>query len=137
MTRTMRWALGLSTLAAFIWSAWATEVSGSRMVEGLPFMLDFLRRMVPPDLGVVGNGVRGAVQTLEIAVVGTVAAAVLALPMGFAAARNAAPRWLFYCARSVLNIFRAVDTLVYALFFVAVVRLGPFPSALAVVAYTL
>jgi phosphonate transport system permease protein len=136
MTRTMRWTLALGTLAAFMWSAWNTEVSGSRMVEGLPFMLDFIRRMVPPDLSVVGNGVRGAIQTLEIAVVGTVAAAVLALPMGFAAARNAAPRWLFYSARSVLNVFRAIDTLVYALFFVAAVGLGPFPGVLAVVVYT-
>jgi phosphonate transport system permease protein len=92
--------------------------------------------MVPPDLSVVGNGVRGAIQTLEIAVVGTVAAAVLALPLGFAAARNAAPRWLFYSARSILNVFRAVDTLVYALFFVAAVGLGPFPGVLAVVVYT-
>ncbi len=56
--------------------------------------------------------------------------------MGFAAARNAAPPWLFYSARSVLNAFRAVDTLVYALFFVAAVGLGPFPGVLAVVVYT-
>ena len=56
--------------------------------------------------------------------------------MGFAAARNAAPPWLFYWARSVLNAFRAVDTLVYALFFVAAVGLGPFPGVLAVMVYT-
>ena len=136
MTRTTRWTLGLVTLAAFIWSAWATEVSGLRIVEGLPFMLDFLRRMVPPDLSVMGNAIRGGIQTLEIAIVGTIAAALLALPIGFAAARNAAPRWLFYATRLVLNVFRAVDTLVYALFFVAAVGLGPFPGVLAVVVYT-
>ena len=106
------------------------------MIEGVPFMLDFLRRMVPPDLSVMGNAVTGAIQTLEIAVVGTGVSALLALPMGFAAARNVAPPWLFYMARSVLNLFRAVDTLVYALFFVAAVGLGPFPGVLAVVAYT-
>lgn len=106
------------------------------MIEGVPFMLDFLRRMVPPDLSVMGNAVTGAIQTLEIAVVGTGVSALLALPMGFAAARNVAPPWLFYVARSVLNLFRAVDTLVYALFFVAAVGLGPFPGVLAVVAYT-
>ena len=136
MTRGGRWALALGVLIAFVWSAIATEVSASRIVEGWPFMLDFLRRMVPPDLSVMGNALRGALQTLEIAVVGTVTAAVLALPMGFAAARNAAPPWLFYAARSILNVFRAVDTLVYALFFVAAVGLGPFPGVLAVVVYT-
>jgi phosphonate transport system permease protein len=99
-------------------------------------MWDFLRRMVPPDLSVLGNALRGAVETIQIAVVGTAVAAVLALPLGFAAARNAAPPWLFYWARSLLNAFRAVDTLVYALFFVAAVGLGSFPGVLAVMVYT-
>jgi phosphonate ABC transporter permease subunit PhnE len=126
----------MAIAALFIWSAGATELSLTRMVEGIPYMLDFLRRMVPPDLSVMGNAVRGATQTLAIAVVGTAISALLALPLGFAAARNVAPGWLFYSARSVLNLFRAIDTLVYALFFVAAVGLGPFPGVLAVIAYT-
>jgi phosphonate transport system permease protein len=136
VSRRGRWLGWAAILAAFVWSARATEVSASRMAEGLPFMLDFIRRMLPPDPSVIGNGVTGAVQTIEIALVGTGVAAALALPLGFAAARNAAPPWLFYAARLVLNAFRAVDTLVYALFFVAAVGLGPFPGVLAVVAYT-
>jgi phosphonate transport system permease protein len=136
MNRAGRWA-GLAAIAAvFVWSAVATELSIGRMVEGLPFMWDFIRRMVPPDPSVLGNAFRGAVQTIQIAIVGTAVSAVLALPLGFAAARNAAPAWLFYTARLVLNTFRAVDTLVYALFFVAAVGLGPFPGVLAVMVYT-
>lgn len=136
MSHRGRWAGWAAVVAVFVWSAVATEVSIGRMVEGLPFMWDFLRRMVPPDPSVLGNAVRGAIQTIQIAIVGTVVAAVLALPVGFAAARNAAPRWLFYTSRLLLNAFRAVDTLVYALFFVAAVGLGPFPGVLAVIVYT-
>ena len=136
MSRAWRWGTGSIVVAAFLWSAWATEVSATRFFEGMPFMRDFLRRMLPPDPSVLGNAVTGAVQTVEIAMVGTLTAAVLALPLGFAAARNAAPPWLFYGARSILNLFRAVDTLVYALFFVAAVGLGPFPGVLAVIVYT-
>jgi len=136
VTRTARWTGWAAIIGLFLWSASATELSLLRMLEGVPFMLDFLRRMVPPDFSVMGNAVTGAVQTLQIAVVGTGVSALLALPLGFAAARNVAPPWLFYGARSVLNVFRAVDTLVYALFFVAAVGLGPFPGVLAVVAYT-
>jgi phosphonate transport system permease protein len=136
VSRGGRWAAWVVILGAIVWSAVETEVSLGRMIEGLPFMWDFLRRMVPPDLSVLGNAVRGAMETIQIAVVGTAVAAVLALPMGFAAARNAAPPWLFYWARSLLNAFRAVDTLVYALFFVAAVGLGPFPGVLAVMVYT-
>lgn len=136
MSRGSRWAAWAVVLGALAWSAAETELSVSRVVEGLPFMWDFMRRMVPPDLSVLGNALRGAIQTIQIAVVGTAVAAMLALPMGFAAARNTAPPWLFYGARSLLNAFRAVDTLVYALFFVAAVGLGPFPGVLAVVVYT-
>jgi phosphonate transport system permease protein len=136
MSRSQRWLIGGLVLAAFVWSAWATEVSVRRVFEGVPFMLDFIRRMIPPDLSVMGNAITGATQTLAIAVAGTLTAAIVALPLGFAAARNAAPPWLFYVTRSVLNGLRAVDTLVYALFFVAAVGLGPFPGVLAVVVYT-
>lgn len=134
--RRARWAGWVAIAGVFVWSAAATELSAGRLVEGIPYMLDFLRRMVPPDVSVLSHALTGAMQTFQIAVVGTGIAALLALPLGFAAARNIAPRWLFYGARSVLNVFRAVDTLVYALFFVAAVGLGPFPGVLAVVAYT-
>ena len=136
MSRRSRWTGIVIVLGLFVWSAWETEVSLTRMVEGIPFMADFLRRMVPPNPSVLGNAVKGALQTLQIAVVGTGIAALLALPLGIVAARNTAAPWLFYVARSVLNSFRAIDTLVYALFFVAAVGLGPFPGVLAVVAYT-
>ena len=136
MSRTTRWVAWATILALCFWSAWATEVSLTRSIEGIPFVLDFIRRMVPPDPTVLGHAIRGATQTLQIAIVGTGIAAVLALPVGFLAARNVSPPWLFYVARSILNMFRAVDTLVYALVFVAAVGLGPFPGVLAVVAYT-
>ena len=136
MTRGARGAAWAVIVALFLWSAWATEVSLARTVEGVPFVLDFLRRMLPPDFSVLGHALRGAAQTLQIAIVGTAIAAVLALPVGFLAARNVSPPWLFYGARSVLNLFRAIDTLVYALIFVAAVGLGPFPGVLAVVVYT-
>lgn len=136
MTRAARRAGWLAIAVLFVWSAWATEVSLQRGMEGIPFVVEFLRRMVPPDPSVLGHALRGAAQTLQIAVVGTGIAALLALPLGFLAARNVSPPWLFYGARSLLNVFRAVDTLVYALIFVAAVGLGPFPGVLAVVAYT-
>src|SRR3989442_6730364 len=92
--------------------------------------------MMPPDLGVLPAALTGALKTVEIALLGTAVAAVLALPLGFLSARNVAPGAVFYPARAVLNFLRSVDTLVYALIFVAAVGLGPFPGVLAVVAHT-
>lgn len=131
--RAVTLAIGLAILA---WIAWDTEADPRRLARGLPWMLDFLRRLVPPDLSVLPAALAGALKTVEIALLGTALAAVIALPLGFVAARNVAPPALFQATRAVLNVFRSVDTLVYALLFVAAVGLGPFPGVLAVVAYT-
>jgi phosphonate transport system permease protein len=129
-------AIGFVVLVALAWCAWDTGADPVRLARGLPWIADFLRRMFPPDLSVLRPALAGALTTVEIALLGTAAAALLALPLGFASARNVAPPALFHPARAVLNVFRSVDTLVYALVFVAAVGLGPFPGVLAVVAYT-
>jgi phosphonate transport system permease protein len=132
----MRRAVLFVGLCVLAWLVWDTGADPARLARGVPWMVDFLRRMIPPDLTVLPATVAGAVTTLEIALLGTAVAAVLALPLGFVSARNVAAPPLFYPARAVLNLFRSVDTLVYALLFVAAVGLGPFPGVLAVIAYT-
>jgi phosphonate transport system permease protein len=118
------------------WVAYDTSADPVRLARGLPWMLDFFRRMLPPDLSVLPSALRGALTTVEIALLGTAVAAFLALPLGFLSARNVAAPAVYYPARAVFNFFRSVDTLVYALIFVAAVGLGPFPGVLAVIAYT-
>jgi phosphonate transport system permease protein len=125
-------------LAAVLYTKflWDTEVSLFKLERGLPWMADFVWRMFPPDFSVLSSALKGALQTFEIAVIGTSIAALLALPLGFLSARNIAPPNVFYSMRGILNLFRSIDTMVYALFFVAAVGLGPFPGVMAVVVYT-
>jgi phosphonate transport system permease protein len=123
-------------LLIFGWLLWDTGADPVRLARGVPWIFEFVRRMLPPDVQVLPSALAGAVTTVEIALLGTSVAAALALPLGFLSARNVAPPRVFYPARAVLNLFRSVDTLVYALIFVASVGLGPFPGVLAVVAYT-
>ncbi|HMH48773.1 MAG TPA: phosphonate ABC transporter, permease protein PhnE [Candidatus Acidoferrum sp.] len=132
----MKRAAWFVALVALGWSAWDTGADPVRFVRGLPWIFDILGRMLPPDLRVLPAALLGALKTVEIALLGTAVAAVLALPLGVISARNVAAPPLFYPARVVLNFFRSVDTLVYALIFVAAVGLGPFPGVLAVIAYT-
>lgn len=132
----MRRAALFVGLAVLGWLLWDTGADPVRLARGVPWMLEFVRRMLPPDVGVLPSALAGALTTVEIALLGTAVAAALALPLGFLSARNVAPARVFYPARAVLNLFRSVDTLVYALIFVAAVGLGPFPGVLAVVAYT-
>ena len=132
----MRRAALFVAAVVLLWLAWDTGADPVRLARGIPWILDFLRRMLPPDPSVLPAALGGALKTVEIAVLGTALAAALALPLGFLSARNVAPAPVFYPARTVLNFFRSVDTLVYALVFVAAVGLGPFPGVLAVIAYT-
>jgi phosphonate transport system permease protein len=127
------WLAGALVLAVIAWDIGADPV---RLARGVPWMWDFVRRMVPPDLAVLPAALAGALTTVEIALLGTALAAVLAVPLGFLSARNVAPPAVYYGVRAALNFFRSIDTLVYALLFVAAVGLGPFPGMLAVLAYT-
>ncbi len=132
----MRRATLFVAIVVLAWIAWDTSADPVRLARGLPWMFDFFRRMLPPDLSVLPSALLGAVRTVEIALLGTTVAAISALPLGFISARNVAPPVLYHPARAVLNFFRSIDTLVYALVFVAAVGLGPFPGVLAVIAYT-
>lgn len=132
----MRRATWLAAGVLLVAIAWDIDANPARLVRGFPWMWDFVRRMMPPNLAVLPAALKGAVGTIEIALLGTGLAAALAVPLGFLSARNVAPPGVYYAVRTALNFFRSIDTLVYALLFVAAVGLGPFPGMLAVVAYT-
>jgi phosphonate transport system permease protein len=71
--------------------------------------------------------------TLQIATLGSLLAALLALPLGLLAAKNLhAPKPVALAAGAVLNVLRAVHTLVFALVLVGIVGLGPMAGILAI-----
>src|SRR4029453_13915664 len=75
--------------------------------------------------------------TVCIALWGTVLALAIAIPLGLLGARNLSPHPLLYhCARRLMDIFRAVNELVFAVMFVTAVGLGPFAGMLALGVHT-
>ena len=75
--------------------------------------------------------------TLRIATLGTVLAALIALPLGLLAARTLhAPRPLAWGAKALLDSLRSIHTLVFGLFFVGIVGLGATAGLLAVAAHS-
>jgi phosphonate ABC transporter permease subunit PhnE len=76
--------------------------------------------------------------TFQIATLGSLLAAVLALPLGLLAARNlGAPRLLAWLAKGVLDVARAVHTLVFGLLLVGIVGLGPTAGILAIALHSM
>jgi len=71
--------------------------------------------------------------TFRIATLGSLLGALLALPFGLLSARNLrAPRPLSWAAKGVLDVARAIHTLVFALVLVGIVGLGPTAGILAI-----
>jgi phosphonate transport system permease protein len=76
--------------------------------------------------------------TFQIATLGSLLAAVLALPLGLLSARNLhAPRPLALAASSVLDVSRAIHTLVFGLVLVGIVGLGPTAGILAIALHSM
>jgi phosphonate transport system permease protein len=71
-------------------------------------------------------------ETVQMAIIGTLGAVLMALPLSVLAARNTSPHSTIYLTtRLILNFLRAIPELVFALLFVAAVGLGPFTGVLA------
>jgi phosphonate transport system permease protein len=113
-----------------------TNVSFAELVKGVPPIIELLRQMFPPDWKYGLTLGTAVIETLQIGIIATLVAAVLALPLAFLAARNVSPHPLiYYPVRLVLTLFRGVSELIWALLFVVAVGLGPFAGVIALVIY--
>ena len=76
--------------------------------------------------------------TVRIGTLGSLLGALLALPLGLLAARNlAAPRALAAAAKTLLDVTRAIHTLVFGLVLVGIVGLGPTAGILAIALHSM
>ncbi len=131
--------LALTALAVAL--SWGVMAGATASLDGAAAeALRFLARLVPSSaqLGEIPWGALAAslLDTLRMAVLGTVLATVLALPLAALAARNIVPPWIGWPVRAALNLWRAVPSIVWALLFVAAVGLGAMAGVLGLVAYS-
>ena len=87
--------------------------------------------MFPPNAEEWRHVLAAALESLQIAIVGTALAVVAAFVLSFFAAENLSPRtaWFF---KGFASLVRAVPTLVWALIFIVAVGMGPLPGILAI-----
>lgn len=76
--------------------------------------------------------------TIKIATLGSLIAALLALPLGVLTAKNMeAPRPLAWLAKLILDVTRSIHSLVFGLLFVGIIGLGPTAGIAAIAAHSL
>ena len=97
-------------------------------------MLDMGRRMWPLDFAYYPASVHAALlETFHIATLGTLFSMVFALPLAVLAAHNLTPhKGINLFAKAVLVASRSVNSLVWALLFVAVFGPGPLAGTVAI-----
>ncbi|MET0507940.1 MAG: phosphonate ABC transporter, permease protein PhnE [Burkholderiaceae bacterium] len=132
--RLARFAIWLVIVAAAVQSLRTIEVIPEFMLDAPEQITDMLVRMWPIAWSFYPDGVHAAlVETLHIASLGTLLAVAMALPFGVMVAANVTPsRLLNFIARLVLVSSRSVNSLVWALLFVAIFGPGALAGTLAI-----
>jgi phosphonate transport system permease protein len=127
----------LSLAIVLGWAARVVEIRPLELLRDVGNMGVFLQGYLHPSLAHVGEYAWQCVVTVCIALWGTVLAVVLAVPLGLLGARNLSPHpAVYFAARRVMDLLRAVNEFVFALMFVTAVGLGPFAGMLALGIHT-
>ncbi|MBI4560897.1 MAG: phosphonate ABC transporter, permease protein PhnE, partial [Candidatus Rokubacteria bacterium] len=142
---------GLCFLVSLVVSLRLAQVDPRLLVErqALANLTRFIRGMFPPELSPSFLAVLGpsVVETIQISVMGTLLACLLAIPLGLLATgtltwsgilhersgvlHRVLRFWPYALARGLLSLFRSIPELVWALLVVRAVGLGPFAGVLA------
>jgi len=132
--RMLRYAIWLFSVWAIVQSARYIEVIPEFLYDAPEQMGDMLQRMWPVDWSYYRTGVHAAlVETLHMATLGTLLSLGLAFPLGVLVASNVTHnRALNFIARVILVASRSVNSLVWALLFVAIFGPGPLAGMLAI-----
>jgi phosphonate transport system permease protein len=129
-----RWGITAAILVPLVWSALGLGVSWERVLSAPGDIWDILLRLVPPDLSpeTVQRAMPKVMESLFIAWVGTMIAAVISLPLAVLAARNVSTRGLSVVIRQLFILVRSVPELLLAMVLIPVTGVGAWTGTLAI-----
>ncbi len=104
---------------------WARVATG--MERGQRFVMGFLQ---PDFVSRWDDILRGLIESLTMTLTSTVLGVALSVPLGIGAARNLAPRPVYYVCRSIIAVSRSLQEIIIAIFLVAMFGFGPFAGFL-------
>jgi phosphonate ABC transporter permease subunit PhnE len=113
---------------------------GQRVVNAVPYsdgqMVVAKRYILEQGEILIGYPIilNAIIETIQIAIIGTIGAILASLPFALLAARNISPHPVIYqITRVFLNINRSIPVLIWALIMVSAVGLGPFAGIMALI----
>ncbi|MET4805421.1 phosphonate ABC transporter, permease protein PhnE [Limibacillus sp. MBR-115] len=133
LIRDARWRLGIYSGAVIylILAIRSVEVNWVRVYDGLERGWRFVQGFLVPDFTSRWSDIsQGLVESLTMTVTATVVGILISVPIGVGAARNLAPRPVYYVCRSIIALSRALQEIIIAILFVAMFGFGPFAGFL-------
>ncbi len=130
-------------LALFMYCWNLTEISLKDLFLPAPTLLTMISDFLHIDLtaDVLSIVTHQMLVTIFQALLATTLGAIIALPFSFLAARNLTGKnklliWLYYLTRSMFNVLRSIEALLYVAIFIFWVGIGPFAGILALAVTT-
>lgn len=94
---------------------------------------DMFSRMIPPNPRALSEIIPALIETINIATIGTVFAVLMSLPIAYFGANNVSPNKVTLAiARVIIVSSRSIDTMIWALLFVAIIGPGPMAGVFAI-----
>ena len=130
--------VAVAAVLATIVAAWSIDFAPATLLDGFDEVVALLERMIPPRLDDPGRIGGLAAETLLMAVLGTVLAAIASVPLAFLAARNTTPHPAVQTvARAIITFCRAMPDLLFAVLFVRALGIGVLPGILALAIHSI
>ncbi len=129
----------LGAAAVLLVLGWAYDGAGIKPYDLIRYsgnIATLATEFWPPDFHDWRMYLDETLLTIQIAIWGTGLAIVGAVPLGLMCANNIAPWWVVQPTRRVMDAFRSINELVFAMLFVVAVGLGPFAGVLALWVHT-
>lgn len=139
LARRIRGWLGWTLVfGLLVWSWNAAEMfRASALVTDWGNMAEFGSAFLHPNFHDWNTYLSDMVVTVQIAIWGTALAVVFGIPFSILCAANVCPPWIVQPVRRLMDSFRAINEIVFALLFVVAVGLGPFAGVMALFVHNL
>lgn len=134
--RALPWLLWLSVCVLLFWAYEGAEINFAALFQYGGNIGQLLSEFFPPDFSDTWYYLQEMVITIQIAIWGTVIAVFLSIPFGLLSAKNLVGWWVLQPIRRLMDSFRAINEMVFAILFVVAVGLGPFAGVLALIIHT-
>ncbi len=138
---TRNWTLLLGVtgflVAMTVWSAYGIGFSLTEILCNIAGGTRLIEESWPPDFGFLPRLAEPMLETVFIAIIGTVVGGILAIPVAVLAARNLSPdKFTWFLDRNFMNTLRTLPDLFWAMLFATAVGFGPVAGALALIVFT-